>query len=695
LKNTFYILFLVLSFFSNYTKAQQVDAPSLRCVSVLLNNDIEVTWVAPNDPNNQFINYQLYASDNVGGPYIQVFTINNINTTSFVDNNFNPNLSPVYYYLITTYQLQGGGSAFSNPSDTISTMLLNVAGNNTGTANLTWNAPKTPLPPHSSNLYNIYRRYLGSANWNLIGSTAQRNFLDIVTNCTFDSIFYRVELINNLGCSSFSTVNKGFFMDLTEPSISVIDSVSVNPTTGEVTVGWTPNNTTDVEYYHIYQFNAGQSPPWMLVDSIYGQNSTFTTIPGSNANNESFTFALAAFDTCRNSSQFSLEHNTIHLKIDYEKCKLQANLEWNEYKNWANGVRFYNVLRSENGGPFISVATLTNTTLSYLDENLDELINYCYMIRATERVSNNRSRSNMVCFLSEFVPQPSFAYIKAVSVVSDNSIEIKGVVDTIAGGLKYIVEKRVDGGGFYEKVAEVPGSSIVNNEFYVLDESNVYAQNNVYFYRFTVIDSCGLEARRSNFARNIKLEVKFDWDTWNHDLKWTVYRDWDGDVVSYSIYRGVDGVFEPNPFVVLPDTVREFTDNATDFFENDGDFCYYIVANEGPGNRFNYLETSKSNVACFGQAPRIFVPNAFNPKGVNRVFKPKHSFVSSENYEFIIFDRRGVEIFKTTDKDEGWDGKIKREDDDFAPFSVYVYRINYVSTNGQELTKIGRVTLLK
>lgn len=695
MKKHLVLLFTIFFCLANLAEAQQVSAPSLRCVSVLANGNIELTWVAPNDPNNVFVNYQVYGAANAGGPYSQLTTINNLNTTNYTDNTNNPNAGRVYYYITTTYNLSGGGTNTSAPSDTISTIFLTVSGNNTGIANLNWNAPITPPLPSSSNQYNVYKRFLGNPNWSLIGSTNQRTFSDIVTNCQFDSIFYRVELVNNVGCSSFSNEDEGYFMDLSEPNITVIDSLSVDPNTGEVIIGWTPNNTIDVEYYHIYQFNAGQSPPWNLVDSVYGQNSSTSVILGSNGNDGSVTYAIAAFDTCQNSSQFSLEHNTIHLEIDYEECLLQATLEWNEYKNWANGVRFYYVLRSENGGPYVQLAVLPNTTFKYVDESLTEENDYCYIIRAAERVTNNTASSNQICFFSNFVPQPNFAYIKSIDVLSDNSIEIQGYTDTAAGGLKYIVERRVDGGGLYDLIEEVPGTALVNGEFTVVDDKKVFANNNIYVYVFTVVDSCGLKARRSNFAQNILLEVKFDWDTWQHHLKWSEYKIWDGNVASYSIYRGIDGVFDPTPVATISDTVREYTDDATPFFDKDGEFCYYIEANEGPGIRYNFLATSKSNTVCFSQAPRMFIPNAFNPKGVNRIFKPEHSFVSSEDYEFIIFDRKGREIFKTTDKDEGWDGKIGDGDDDFISLGVYVYRVNYKSSSGQQLTKVGRVTVLK
>ena len=70
----------------------------------------------------------------------------------------------------------------------------------------------------------------------------------------------------------------------------------------------------------------------------------------------------------------------------------------------------------------------------------------------------------------------------------------------------------------------------------------------------------------------------------------------------------------------------------------------------------------------------VYVPNAFTPdgNGINDIFIPRVMNESTDSYEFYIFNRWGEVVFKTTNKNEGWDGthnSIKAKED------VYVWKI--------------------
>jgi gliding motility-associated-like protein len=58
----------------------------------------------------------------------------------------------------------------------------------------------------------------------------------------------------------------------------------------------------------------------------------------------------------------------------------------------------------------------------------------------------------------------------------------------------------------------------------------------------------------------------------------------------------------------------------------------------------------------------------------------------------IIFSRWGQQLFKTTNMDLGWDGKINGQD---APAGLYSYIISYKSLEDKEYTKRGTVTLVR
>lgn len=90
----------------------------------------------------------------------------------------------------------------------------------------------------------------------------------------------------------------------------------------------------------------------------------------------------------------------------------------------------------------------------------------------------------------------------------------------------------------------------------------------------------------------------------------------------------------------------------------------------------------------------FWIPNAFTPgnnDGMNDVFKP--SLLGVHEYSFMIFDRWGEVIFKTSDPNEGWDGCLRGR---LCTNDVFVYKINFrddVKLDHHQF--IGHVTLVR
>lgn len=92
----------------------------------------------------------------------------------------------------------------------------------------------------------------------------------------------------------------------------------------------------------------------------------------------------------------------------------------------------------------------------------------------------------------------------------------------------------------------------------------------------------------------------------------------------------------------------------------------------------------------------INVPNAFTPGGYNSTLKViinrfNGTGVATLNY-FRIYDRWGNKIFETTNIDEGWDGTFNGKP---APFGVYVYDAQAITSDGKLFDKHGNVTLIR
>jgi gliding motility-associated-like protein len=90
---------------------------------------------------------------------------------------------------------------------------------------------------------------------------------------------------------------------------------------------------------------------------------------------------------------------------------------------------------------------------------------------------------------------------------------------------------------------------------------------------------------------------------------------------------------------------------------------------------------------------RIVFPNAFTPTGdgINDKYSPITN-CTFEHYEFLIFNRWGELIYKTSNQDDKWDGKYKGVD---CPVGVYVYLTRYKFFTHQSKEEYGNITLLR
>ncbi len=87
----------------------------------------------------------------------------------------------------------------------------------------------------------------------------------------------------------------------------------------------------------------------------------------------------------------------------------------------------------------------------------------------------------------------------------------------------------------------------------------------------------------------------------------------------------------------------------------------------------------------------IYIPNAFTPNGDidNEIFIPVGYGLAE--IKLFIFDRWGVQIFKSQGEVIGWDGKNKGK---LCEQDVYVYQADIKTISGKKIKRIGHVTLL-
>ena len=90
----------------------------------------------------------------------------------------------------------------------------------------------------------------------------------------------------------------------------------------------------------------------------------------------------------------------------------------------------------------------------------------------------------------------------------------------------------------------------------------------------------------------------------------------------------------------------------------------------------------------------IFIPDAFSP---NNDTSNDLLFVRGngiESLDFQVLDRWGKEVFRTTDQNEGWNGRHRQNGKELSP-DVYAYCVKVTCFDGTEFIKAGNVSLLR
>lgn len=652
----------------------------IKCISVAVNGDVTITWENP-VPLLNFNKHYIYTSSNPSGPYTVADSIFNPSTTTYTHVGAKANLGRIYYFI----QSNCGGSVFMPAIDTISSIYLNVTNNTAtdGTALLKWNAIHKPLAATSSAWYHIMREY-PSGTWTLIDSTQKLSYADTITLCR-SQINYRIEIADNTGCNSVSSIAGGIFTDTKVPTVPLLDSVSVS-NTGKALIGWDASPSGDTKGYVIYQQINGI---WTNIDTVWGINNTSYTNVNSNALTTIENYRIAAFDSCRNTSPLGLPHNTLVVKSNPNACARLNVLSWNTYNGWSSGVKEYDVFVSTNGGAFTYLGT--STTTSFTHTKLQQTFVYCYVVLAKDNSGTKSSTSNKYCYTANIPPEPTFSYLKTATVPSNNSVKVYCYVDIAAQIKRYKVLRSESPAGPFKEIGSIPftGSAIVS-----YNDRTAKTSEKSYYYKTVAVDTCGNDTTVTNIGRTILLNAVANEDKTN-TLNWNDYELWLGSVNSYNVYRAIDGAWSGAPITNIPYTAsgnNTFIDDVSNFYKSDGIFSYYVTAIEDVGNPYGIMDSSRSNVADALQDAKVYIPTAFVPTGKNNVFIPVITYTIKSEYIFRIFDRWGEQVFETTDPYQAWDGMVggKKGDE-----NVYVYYLKFKTAYGEYVERKGTVALLR
>ncbi|HOK38601.1 MAG TPA: fibronectin type III domain-containing protein [Bacteroidales bacterium] len=462
-----------------------------------------------------------------------------------------------------------------------------------------------------------------------------------------------------------------------------------NPTT--VRISWNPSDSASVVGYIIYKIVGGVT---QTIGEVNGRLTTVFDYTQSQADNAPESFRLASFDANYFKSMITDPHKTINLKVEFDKCKLSAKLTWNAYEGWTQPVTKYKIYRRTSEGTYSVVGSTDSNNLSF--ENIELLPNtqYFYYVEALNN-SGLTATSNSVSITTESYLPPDYLYAH-FATVENSEIKVKFLISgNTADVSEFIIQRASDPDGNWSEIR-----SFVNSGQREIIYTDVDADpsKQIYYYRIASLTPCGNVSLVSNYASNILLRTENN--GLEHKISWTQYRDWQNGVQNYKIYRDFDGM----PVEVATNNPGDLNFNYDiSWYVNycqdkkihvSNKYCYYVEAIENLGHPITTnTGISRSNVECVFHEPVVWMPNAFNRNSYDSkksVFRPIISFAQVEPYEFIIFDKWGNEIFKTTQSFDGWNGFLNY---DPAPSQYYIYYLRYYDFKNKEHILTGKFFL--
>jgi len=379
------------------------QAPSLSCVSVNINGDVQLNWTPPSDTCGIFNSYYIYAADSLSGSYILITTIANFGQTTYIHIGAGADTSAVYYYIVNN-----SGCA-SNISDTIQadnvqpgTVMIDTVSVDplTGLATISW------IP---SSLFDVngYIIYIANAfgGWDSIATVFGRDstfFIYPNSNAGTASESYSIAAVDQCGNTGpIGTEHNTIYL-----------SNSLDTCQGESTLEWNEyiNWINGVAEYNIYVSENGGP------DSLLGTTTTTQFIHTGLVKTTTYCYIIQAVDgsglktsssniICGFTDNISNSGSAFLLTVR-ARDSVKNFLQWNEDGNWPGLVSYYNIYRSIDAGAYVLIDNLPFGTVSYTD-SLEPLWdyrngkgNFCYYIEPV-KASGDRygcvDTSNVVC----------------------------------------------------------------------------------------------------------------------------------------------------------------------------------------------------------------------------------------------------------------------------------------------------------
>jgi len=400
----------------------------------------------------------------------------------------------------------------------------------------------------------------------------------------------------------------------------------------------------------------------------------------------------------------SRPQNNMVLDTTSLDCRNSVVLSWNPYINMIDPLDGYRIFYRKNtdssfilfkfeAGVHYQLELGDNFPTQKITDTLRYLVPntiYEFVIQAISKNRTVSSFSNMVKYKTGEVDFSSITLdLICASVRDDKEIEIDVITDPFPLPLyKLYLQKSI-----WED-APLDFQTIDSLKYHFTDK-NVNPKAIQYYYKAVADSKCTLSSFTSNIISNIYL--KGSRAEQYEDSILFFHKSYDPSEF-YQLYRIVNGIdILIKDSLLITNGYCRYSINVEPFMDDGDEVTYFIKSQSG----------CFSNTLTIAHEPLIDFPTAFYPQSQdkrNKTFYPILKFPSDKDYLFIIYNRWGQELYRSTlppdPKDiyyenlQGrWDGTFQGKE---CPAGIYAYKITYSYYEGvKKYSKSGSFMLIR
>lgn len=563
----------------------------------------------------------------------------------------------------------------------------------TGNVDITWTAPALD-PCGTFTQYVLQGSTTGPTGpWNqvaLVNSYTTTSYTHTGANGTLVNWYYRIYMVQNCP-GSVSDTSLPFKEEvLFTPTI---EYVTVLPN-GDVSVNWQASPNTAPDGFVILYIDQATGLG-IRIDSVLGSTSTQFLDQTQDPSAGAIVYEVKAFNSCGNETAQNPTHTTIFIDAVVDPCAQEVTLGFNPYRNWpGDTVANYRLEVVIDGGtPIIKNLGNDPRSTNVPFQTVYDIAGLSgdsiqFRIVAEHPNGTFESSSNYLVAQLNALQSIGFNMIWNATVNIDSTISVTWISDTTADISEFVILRGADPATMVaiDTLPTTLGSTPWQQTYI---DSSVDVHANSWYYQVVARDTCGFKLT-SDPVRTIFLKAELVGG--NNELNWNNYEQTNGLLLNTSVFRILNGTLVPIE-TLLP-AVNDYVDPVESAITTDGTFCYVIQTEYQfvvPSMGISRSLDTYSQQECVDLPPKIFIPNAFVPDGLNKTFKPVLLFPAKE-YEFRIWDRWGKELFYTENIIAGWTGTY---DGERLPFGGYIFYVRAVSQAGEVVEKKGVVVLVR